>query len=191
MFGPDTIYRIVAIDPGSDTLGVVVLDVDLAARTISIVHGCTIYAAKVINDAAPDAMFYGDRYARLSAQYTALLGIFRFYQPHAIVHESPFMRKFAEAYRALSECIQTAIRGSAFDYDPTIVIEYVDPPTAKISVGVDRRAIKNGSKDLVRNAIRSLGFPLGPGVNLEYWSEHTVDALAVGVWKAKLLLGMV
>ena len=101
------------------------------------------------------------------------------------------MRKFAEAYRALSECIQTAIRGAAFDYDPTIVIEYVDPPTAKISVGVDRRAIKNGSKDLVRNAIRSLGFPLGPGVNLEYWSEHTVDALAVGVWKAKLLLGMV
>ena len=78
MFGPDTIYRIVAIDPGSDTLGVVVLDVDLAAKTISIVHGCTIFAGKVVNEAAPDSMFYGDRYARLTAQHNALLGIFQF-----------------------------------------------------------------------------------------------------------------
>lgn len=179
-------FRIFAMDPGTDTLGVAVLAIDFRTGKVSALGGLTIHSGKTTNDYGVGERFYGNRYMRLENSKEALKALLNRYQPHAIVHESPFMRKFAEAYRALSECIQN-IRQACFEYDPSIVIEYVDPPTAKIAVGTPR--IKGVTKDDVRNALLQLGLSVEPGVDLSTWDEHTVDAGAVGYWKAKQLLG--
>ena len=179
-------YRILAMDPGTDTLGVAVLAIDFRTNAVTALTGLTIHSGKTTNDYGVGERFYGNRFMRLENSKAAITALLERWQPHAIVHESPFMRKFAEAYRALSECIQN-IRQACFEHDPSIVIEYVDPPTAKIAVGTPR--VKGVTKDDVRNALLSLGLAVSPTVNLSTWDEHTVDAAAVGYWKALQLIG--
>src|SRR5574343_306941 len=178
-------FRIFAMDPGSDTLGVAVLAIDFRTCTVKVLGGLTIHSSRTLNQFGVGERFYGNLFMRLANSKDALIQLLNRYQPHAIVHESPFMRKFAEAYRALSECIQN-IRFACFEYDPSIVIEYVDPPTAKISVGV--KIVKGTTKEMVRDALLKLGLSCPPEVDLTLWDEHTVDAAAVGYWKALQIL---
>lgn len=177
-------YRIIGIDPGTDTLGVAVLDLDLLNGQISLVEARTFDGTQLARPYSAIAGVHGDRQARLLAHEDNLYGYFNYIQPHSVIAESPFMRKFPAAYAALTECI-VHIRRGLMRYDAFMALHMVDPPTAKKAVGA---VAKGSNKDGVKTAILKLPTLLNPyRIDIAALDEHSIDAIAVGYVRAQEL----
>lgn len=183
----DNEVRILAIDPGTDTMGVCLSIVDLHHRTHYIDNLFTLHAARQVSYYQSTLDIHGARQARFRAHTEMLLLTLDSFRPHCVISESPFMGKFAAAYGALTECM-SVIRAALYQYDPTIPLETVDPPSAKKSVGVKARG---GTKKDVEDAIiADRGILWSPYVSKYGHEEHEYDAGAVARFKAKQLLGL-
>jgi hypothetical protein len=102
--------------------------------------------------------------------------------PHAVICESPFLGRFPQAFAALTETM-SMIRRAVYRFDRTVYVETVDPPTAKMAVGVSG---KGKDKEDVRQGVLKLQaqgvlFNLNRDVTL--LDEHSIDAIAVGYHK--------
>lgn len=184
----DTCYRIVGFDPGTDTLGAAWLDVDLERKAIVLREVHTFNGAKMAKLYQWTVGPHGDRFSRLYAHENNLFDFFEWVRPQQIASESPYMRKFAQAFQALVECIEH-IRRALFRYDPNLVLDLVDPMTAKQATGM---MIKKGStKEDVKKAVLALqGLENPMGYDLASLDEHSIDAIAVAYWKAKGILDL-
>lgn len=178
--------RVLAIDPGTDTMGVCLSIVNLRHQTHYIENLFTLHAAKQLGYYQYTVDLHGARQARLRAHNEMLLLSLRSFRPHVVISEAPFLGRFATAYGALTECMST-IRAAVYEYDPTLQFESVDPPSAKKAVGVKA---KGGSKKDVENAvIADPGILWASSVSKFGHEEHEYDAVAVARYKAKQLLG--
>lgn len=177
----NTPYRVTGIDPGTDTLGVSVLDVDLTSGQVSVLDARTFVAKRCLANYRDLANVHGERMARLAAHEDNLVGYFKTWHPHSIISESPYMGKFPQAFAALTECM-TAIRRAVWRYDQDLSLLEVDPPTAKKAVGAPGRG---GDKDAVKKALLQLTTLCNPnGVPLPQLDEHSIDAIAVAYTRA-------
>lgn len=184
--GPfDSRYRIVSIDPGTDTLGVSLLELDLRTHVISL-HSSMTHRGHLLAKQYPIlADKHTERFARLMAHRYNLLSIFQQYQPHSIACEAPYMGRFPQAYAALVECCMI-VRQACVEYDPSIKPFFYDPPSVKNCVGVGG---KNGDKDQMKNAVRNLPNLQNPnGIILEDLDEHSIDSIAVGICRVNDML---
>lgn len=172
-----TIFRLVAIDPGTNALGVAVLDFEASTGIITVQHAATMRIDK-FSQRFPEIMErYGERVAKLYAVRKALGKFYLAWLPTAVVSEGPYMGQFAAAYAALVECI-SAIRTSVYEYDKTMMFPTIDPATVKKSVGVSG---KSGDKAAVAIAIGKLtDLVFSPDVDRSVLDEHSCDAVAVG-----------
>lgn len=178
-------YRIAAIDPGTNTLGISFIDVDLKHRTITVVDSTTYRADSRVKEESLIYETRGDRAARLHFHYHNFGALLRQFQPHAVIAESPFMGRFPAAFEALCEC-REMLRRAVADYNPTIPLELVDPPTAKKAVGA---LVQKGSKENVRDsvlALKDLRWALP--YPIELLDEHCYDSIACGYFLGKLVL---
>lgn len=175
------IYRFIALDPGTETLGVSVFDINFAERRAYIPLVTTFKASRSNYYNDQDGNVFGDRYARLDAHRHALIQLFASYQPAAIVSESPFMGRFPQAFAALTECmsmIQSAIR----EYSYSMRLETVDPMTAKQAVGVSKRG---SNKELVREGVLKIPDIVFLNCDPSTLDEHSIDSIAVGYSRFK------
>lgn len=175
---PDScpVYRVMGIDPGTDTLGLSILDLNLIDCSIVIRQAMTVSGEKNSRRYAHYNETYGDKAARLLAHEVFLTNAMQYWMPHSIISEAPFLGRFPAAFAALIECLNS-IRNAVHQYDCSLPLLTVDPPTAKKAVGV----VKKGStKDDVKVGIISM---LGPkfktDVNLAELDEHSIDSIAV------------
>lgn len=185
-FGSNDRYRFIAIDPGTDTLGVALCEINLLTRQFTVLEVTTLKASKQITHYPGMVETHGEKQARLFAHKNTLLSLFRFWRPEAIVSESPFMGRFAAAFGALVECMQV-LREAVMEYRVYQPLETVDPPSAKKSVGVKA---KGSSKDDIEKAV--IADPLihfAEGLSRTGHSEHVYDAIAVGKWKYLNFIG--
>ncbi len=60
-----TPYRIIGIDPGTNTLGVSCLDLDLRTGELTLIDSRTFHGARMVRERQRLADVYGDRFARL------------------------------------------------------------------------------------------------------------------------------
>lgn len=178
------IYRIMSLDPGTDTLGVAIIDLDLRDYSATIVFANTIKGNKRARLYPEMEEDFGSRAARLHSLSVVLRELVFKMRPNCVISESPYMGKFAQAFEALVQCLGM-IQGVIYEYDPTMVLETIDPPSAKKATGASGRG---GDKMAVSNAIRNLvklrnatGFPI------EALDEHTTDAIAVGCYKLRTI----
>ena len=172
----ETPFRVVGIDPGTETLGFSVLDLSLTSGKITVAHSETLITQKMLADYRQEEQTYGGRTARLMALEDRLFLMFEHLQPHAICAESPFLSRFPQAFAALTECV-SYVRRAVCRYDRYKPLELVDPPTAKKAVGV---SVKRGiTKDDVRAAIEKLPIEYAEGIVLDALDEHQVDSIAV------------
>ncbi len=182
--------RILGIDPGTNKLGVSVLDVCLATNAISLRFSQTFDGHVMSRDYRYVSRVHGDKVARLEAHRENLYILLTHWQPHEVVSEAPYLGRFPAAYAALVECL-TAVRHALSAYDWNMPLLTVDPPTAKNAVGVNG---KSGDKDLMAAAVHrlvDLGFLLNPeGIVLSSLDEHSIDSIAVGYVRAKYLADM-
>lgn len=175
-------YRVVGIDPGTNTLGFSVLDLNVFTGIVDLVYVTTLKAVQSLNHFQPYRDVHGDRSAKLHAHKENLREMFCHFLPTAIICESPFLGKFPQAFEALVEC-KMAIRAAVYEYDPTVPLETVDPPTAKMAVGAPG---KSKDKEDVKRAILRLPIIQNlSGLHLESLDEHSIDSIAVGFTKCQ------
>lgn len=182
----DDFFRVVAIDPALDKLGISVLDVCLVSRRIFIRYAETIDAVAGANKYPEVISHFGLRQAKLTYHEYYLTKFFERWQPHSIVHEAPFLGRFPNSYAALVEAVH-GIRNAAINYSVLVDFDSVDPPSAKVAVGVSGRS---KIKEEVMEAITKLPnvvYDRETNILLEYLSEHASDSIAVGYWKIRKL----
>ena len=182
----DNFYRVVSIDPALDKLGIAIVDVCLDTRKIHIRYAETIDAVAGSSKYPEVITSFGLRQAKLCYHEEYLTEFFNRWEPHSIVHESPFLGRFPQSYAALVEAVH-GIRNAAIRYNILVDFDHVDPPSAKKAVGVSG---KSKDKEEVMAAIRKLPdvvYDADTVILLEYLSEHASDAIAVGYWKIRKL----
>ena len=185
-FPPDpTPFRIVGVDPGTDTLGAATLDVYLGTGQVCLVEVHTFHGERLIREYREIESIHGHRVARLLAHEDNLFGYFSYTQPHCIISESPFLGRFPQAYAALTDCI-SSIRRAVMRYNMFLPLLQVDPPTVKLAVGVKGRGT---TKDDVKRGLMKLLVETGKlqnpnQVDIEALDEHSVDAIVVAYTKA-------
>lgn len=178
-------YRIVSIDPGTDTLGTAVLDIDLDQRQVAVAEVYTFHGSRLQRLFPLVVSVHGERMARLMAHEENLLSFFNYARPHGIVSESPYMGRFPSAFAALTECV-SAIRRAVHRYDPLMPLHVVDPSTVKKNVGVKGTS---GDKSAMARAIANLPDLKNPSqIPFAELDEHSVDAIAVGYYQAGVIL---
>lgn len=179
-----------AIDPGTDTLGRTVIDLDMVTLDATIRDVATENASWLVrrNVTYQEVEYWhGARAARLTALSDTLLAQMRYWRPHLVASESPFMGRRANAYEALVEAM-VMLRQTYAQYDQHRAIELVTPPEAKVAVGVRSKDWKK--KEATQEAIaRLLAAPAihqlhyHAQVPYETLDEHSIDAISVGYCK--------
>lgn len=190
----DDYLRILAIDPGTETLGTCIISVDLRDFKATIVDAATYAASTHLKNFSRYEYveeLHGSRQARLLAHRNNLMQHMLAWQPHHVASESPFMGIRPNAFAALVECVGT-IRAALFEYDPTIQLNLVPPHSAKKAVGVIGRGT---TKDNMRNAIIHLvatpeqsGLHYSASKSLDALDEHSIDSIAVGYFHYRQLV---
>lgn len=181
----DRPYRIAAIDPGTDTLGISFLDVDLLRRTLTVIDSTTYRADPRVNEQSIFWETRGGRAARLQFHRYNFAALLQQFQPDAVIAESPFMGRFPAAFEALCEC-RDMLRHVVYEYNPAIPFETVDPPTAKKAVGA---LVQKGSKEDVQQAVLRLpDLQWALPTPIALLDEHCYDSITVGYYLGKLVL---
>jgi len=172
-------FRIIGIDPGIDTLGLTVLDLDLESQTAVVTLSVTFRGAHMEKDYPLIVEHQSTRLARLMAHEDNLLNVFNTYRPHAIACEGPYMSRFPMAYAALTECV-TAIRRAVVRYDSFMSLLVYDPSNIKKSVGAKATSgDKSAMTKAVFRMVEDPQHPLSAGINLNLLDEHAIDSIAI------------
>lgn len=185
-FASNDIYRFVAMDPGTDTLGLALCEINLRTRVFTVRDVATLKGASMITTIPGYVEIHGEKHARLRMLEEAIYSVLVLWRPDAIVSEAPFMGRFAAAFGALVECMQ-AIRSAVRTYRQYFLLETVDPPSAKKAVGVKA---KGSSKDDIQKAVKAdPRIVFAPEVSKDGHTEHVYDAIAVAKWKYLKFIG--
>jgi len=169
---------ILAIDPGTTTMGVAVMTWDTISPFFVVDYAFTITcsdrhpAYRAITDT------HGSRTARFQQQTDVLSGMLFDLNPNVVIAESPYMGRFASAFGALTECMMN-IRTTLMDYDPTMLLDQIDPTSIKAMLGVPRKKMKD--KEEVRKRLRQRQ-DLYWKTDIDTLDEHAVDAVGVGLY---------
>lgn len=180
-------FRIMAIDPGSDTLGLSLLTVDLRNGDIAVHYSSTHTASRQLRY-LPEGYedLHGSMFSRMHCHRHMLTNMMHEFQPHCIIAESAFLKKkFANAFASLTvglEMIKSAIR----DYNRFMVLELIGPSEAKKAVG--HKGGKGSDKDGVKACV--VNYPgLIWHVDPAELDEHSSDSIAIGMSKALSIRG--
>lgn len=183
----DPTYRIFSIDPGTNTLGVAVIDVDLQQGTAIVVEAFTVQGDRLYQQYPEVIEVHGERVAKLIAHEENLKRLLYQFQPHCVVSEAPFMGRFPQAYAALVECIG-AIRRAVMAYNSAMALDMIEPSVVKKAVGASGRG---SNKEDVARAIQSLpDLSYCPWIDPQQFDEHTSDAVAVGYCQFQAMKGV-
>lgn len=185
-YGVSNIASIIGVDPGSNCLGVGIIDYDVYTLEIVGSDAFTLFADKLAKNSWTSYV-YGDRAGRIQALSETLLKVMHDNgRVTDIISESPFMSRFAQAFAALTEVVN-GVRYAVMQYNSWMPLHVVDPPTVKNAVG----AKGNADKDAVKMALRILeGFVYTGQTPFGELDEHSVDALCVGYYRYKQLKEM-
>lgn len=175
------VCHLMAIDPGSSSLGVAVYEIHLNTLAIISSTAFTLTANQSNHYLKEHSKMYGDKMARLNSLQADLSELFDYYRPALVVCESPFFNRFTpNAYAILTEMVNL-IKYTLFQFNNHIPFFTVDPPTAKKAIG----AKGNAKKDEMTLAIDDIRHMLKLKNNPFDLDEHSIDALAIGYfgWK--------
>jgi len=175
--------RIVGIDPGTDTVGFAVIDLDLLTGVMSIGDVRTLVGSERLRYYHHRRAIHGDRFVRLQLLKELLIQEFCRLEPNLIISESPYFNpRRPGAFSALVEAI-TMVQQAVYAYHPYKALQYVDPAKAKANIGVSG---KSGDKEAIGPALAKAPYLAGSPrlAALPMWDEHSRDALAIAYYQA-------
>ena len=111
--GPDT-FKIVGIDPGSDNVGLAVLEIDIKLMLLVKISAKTITGRKMFDHNSWEVSMIGERAARIKAIKQELINFFIQERPISIACESPFFNPCAFAFERAGHPRHHHIRQASF-----------------------------------------------------------------------------
>lgn len=176
-------YRIVGIDPGTDTVGFAVIDLDLVTGNMAIGEVHTLVGSEHLKYYRRRCATHGARFVRLQLIKESLIEGFLVQQPDAVICESPYFNpRRPGAFYALVEAVST-VKEAVYEYRDDLACLFVDPAKAKANIGVSG---KSGDKEAIGPALAQATYLKGLPrfAALPYWDEHSRDALAIAYYHA-------
>lgn len=172
----DWVCNLMAIDPGSSSLGVAIYELNLKTFDIIRTTAFTVHATGLSQYSKHASNQYGDRFARFAAMENELMELFESIRPSIVICESPFFSRFTpSAFSVLTELV-SIIQKTLFNFNNQIPFFKVDPPTAKKAIG----AKGNAKKDDMTIALEKVADKLKLVNPVTELDEHAVDACAIG-----------
>lgn len=169
--------RFIAIDPGSRTLGLAVLEYNFDDNTLTVLFTRCLNVDEGMTHLQYMTDLVGTRRARLYLIHRFLTEQIREWCPGFVIMETPYMGSFAQVFKVLVE-IEKTIEAIITDFGNGISLFKIDPSTVKKTIGVSG---KSGDKSLILAAVKALSnLVLKAGIVLDEITEHEVDAIAVG-----------
>lgn len=193
--------RACGIDPGTDTLGYAIVELDPSTLKISLDYVETFRASKATRKLPDLSDLLGNRGVRLNWHTQNLTEMFKHHKPHTVTVESPFLGRFATAFEALIEC-RSAIRKAMLEYSETITMELIDPLSVKSAMGAlkplapkkkgKRRKKKTTgkTKEEIKAALKRIKDVDWGEYSLDDLDEHSIDAVAVALYRVYILRDM-
>lgn len=171
----DDWLRILAIDPGSSTLGVAIMDWRYGTELARVRWAGTI---TIKNTAEVDTyeQMRGKRDKRIDLLKDEVATVLDVAFPNFVITETSFsQRSKANAYESGLE-VNCMLRQVLWDFSPAFKLHGINPRSVKNYVGVSH--VKTDKEDMKR-AVISL-YSENTDVCLEQLDEHSIDAIAVG-----------
>lgn len=170
------VYRIIGIDPGTETLGVCILDINMQTGEIDSTQAFTLVASKSIYFDKELSNIQDHKTARLKAHLFNLQNLFLHTQPSLVASEAPFYNRMRpSAYAPLVETMMV-IREALLTFNRYSRLMVLDPPRVKKAVG----AKGNAKKEEVEAALRKYQSILKLSKKaMDEMDEHSVDATCV------------
>lgn len=179
------IYRIIGIDPGTETLGVSVLDLNLSDLSIKSCKAFTLIGSQSEYFDKETARYHSHRQARLEAHRQNLFSLFNELEPSLVCIESPFYNpRRPNAFAPLVETL-LCVREALLRYDWHMKLSPLDPPRVKKAIGAKGNAGKDDVKIALEKHLSELKLDKA---YFEELDEHSVDAICVAYahyWKVK------
>ncbi|QMP24004.1 holliday junction resolvase [Proteus phage 10] len=170
--------RIVAVDPGTETVGVSLLELCPVTLTKTLIESYTIHASALAyhwDGIMPEG--YNREY-RLQGIFSHLWHYFNNTHPTVVVFEDNYLRHSPKSYKALIESV-CAIKQAVWHYNPATPFYAVTPMQAKACVNATKKA---SDKELVRKGLKAYtGLVTTPGY-IDSLDEHSVDSVAIGLY---------
>lgn len=176
--------RICCVDPGTDTLGIGYLDIDLDTYAIRVYDVKTIKASIRQRHLDPHREIQGNRYVNVLTLQDYVLRSMLTLRPHIFIAEAPYSGRFATAFEALVEC-HIRLRDAVMEYDPSMTYFTIDPKSVKKFVGA---MVHKATKDNMKESVIKLHDIDWGEFDPNLLDEHSIDAIAVGYYKAKHII---
>lgn len=195
---PDTpqMYRIMAIDNGSNTLGLSICDLDLNTGLLHVVYSATCTAAKTTSRYGAIEEIHGARFARYRVLEDFIADTLDDYAPDNVSVESPFCSRFhVESFAVLRESL-LVIRNVVMDHYVHLDFRLVTPTEAKRAVGIAKtkrkRGMKVDNKAIARDAVLALpDVVYHNSIDQFLLDEHCIDSIAVAKFEAKRVMDLI
>lgn len=168
--------RILSIDPGSNSTGISILELD-NNNNITVLFVTTLNPTAELFKYRHVIQQHGERFAKFVYICDILTTLLIQYNPRYVVCEAAYMAKFPQAFAVLTEEI-ALLRMTVYKYDSSIPFNMEGASSVKSAIGVSGKVHDKG---LVRNAIIGLNLHYADGINLDTLDEHSFDAIAIGV----------
>lgn len=172
---PNSMVRILAVDPGTSHLGLAVLDWEYGQPQAEVVWAKTVHAVDPTHDSGYGE-YVGRRDARLKFLEAMWEECLRLASPTFVATETPFMqRSKLSAYESGVE-LQLMLRRTLWRVYPGMSLHGFNPIIVKSFVGVEA---KGTDKTHMRAAVMKL-YANHSLIDLSTLDEHSIDGVAVG-----------
>ncbi len=170
-------YNLLAIDPGSNNIGIAIFNINPSTNTINSIYAFTLEIERMPETNNYDPDIYPERTMKLLKIKEVISRLLYYYIPDVVVCEAPFYNRLRPtAYGPLVE-VMTVIQQCVIEYGPHIPFHKLEPSIIKKTIGAGHIA----DKDTVRKTIQAnthLISRLTYDVNT--LDEHAIDAIAIG-----------
>lgn len=173
----DLSLRVLSIDPGTQNLGSAFSIADYTNKQFRVEYGYTFDVDNLVNKVNIDLkQSHSRNIAMYQSVYWLTLNLCWNFHPDWVLCESPYLNsKFPVSYALLTLCTQ-AVEHAVKDYSSAVLFDYIDPASVKRGVGVKGNS---GDKELMKKAIMSHP-SIVSNLDINYFDEHTIDAIAIG-----------
>lgn len=170
------LYRIIGIDPGTETLGVCIMDIDVRDFSIIQTEAFTLIGSQSVYFDKETANQHSHRTARLEAHRQNLFELFNKTTPSLVAIEAPFYNpRRPNAFAPLVETL-LCVKEALMKYDWHATLCHLDPPRIKKAIG----AKGNAGKDDVKLALSKMLHAVKLDKDaFEELDEHSIDAVCV------------
>ncbi len=170
-------FKILSIDPGTQTLGYAVLEINIDTLEVVECFAWTVDSTRLDLYNEGTALTYSEKFARIISHKTNFKNVLDFYQPLIVVSETPFfsiMRPSAAG--PLYELFAT-LEQTVYEWDKEKPLYKAEPRSVKKFVN----AVDHKDKNAVKNALKKIDEL--KSANLDFLDSHSIDAIAVGYYQ--------